>query len=592
MSERDQAHGTRDVDAGTSDRGGAPGKRSLTDRLPVQQRAVDESPRARASAPVVTTAGDDPYGMHLLDRGGAVQRRAGDPAAGDEAVHEAAQHGTRGAGGALPHLDAIQRSFGRHDVRGVKAHTGADAEAGARAMGAEAFATGDHVAFAGAPGLHTAAHEAAHVIQQRGGVALKGGVGEVGDPYERHADQVADLVVRGESAEALLDQMAGGGAAGGGAVQRAAVVTTYGTFKDESYTAVEHDHKKVGADITISFDPAHPANAKKIGLMQSQTSIQNGAARLMHPGDAGKSVTNGNAAGAQHDTRFGDNNPVYGAPRLAAGKGLADTPMSAAPAGEAVALSQNSTYELGYRYQEQANWKTQKARMWDRPQLPGAGNNSSQTFETTALALDGADKDTYYGSVSWGWKIDNDGNFTMLPLTKVSDAKPSENFTEPAKKWNQFTVASKLAAPDAGGNTTTLADVAVKIDGKLVTIAAGSKLNIDKNAAPVGGDMLAVLTEPVQIVDGGVKLWALIDKTKVAAGAMTEDVVCSTVLGNQPFTVTRGSKVTARPGDFGTRGLYEMKQAVLKDVDMMLRIVFIPGVDVNGDTTVPLPIPA
>jgi hypothetical protein len=47
-------------------------------------------------------------------------------------------------------------------------------------MGAEAFATGNHVAFAGTPDLHTAAHEAAHVVQPRSGVQLTGGAGEVG----------------------------------------------------------------------------------------------------------------------------------------------------------------------------------------------------------------------------------------------------------------------------------------------------------------------------------------------------------------------------------------------------------------------------
>ena len=59
--------------------------------------------------------------------------------------------------------------------------------------------------------MNTAAREAAHVVQQRSGVQLKGGVGEAGDAYERHADAVADRVVAGRSAEALLD----GGAAGG-----------------------------------------------------------------------------------------------------------------------------------------------------------------------------------------------------------------------------------------------------------------------------------------------------------------------------------------------------------------------------------------
>ena len=102
-----------------------------------------------------------------------------------EWIHEAAAHGTSGASGPLPHLDAIQRSFGRHDVSQIQAHTDRRAAEGAEAMRAEAFARGDRVAFAGTPSLHTASHEAAHVVQQRAGVQLKGGVGEVGDPYEQ-----------------------------------------------------------------------------------------------------------------------------------------------------------------------------------------------------------------------------------------------------------------------------------------------------------------------------------------------------------------------------------------------------------------------
>lgn len=141
-----------------------------------------------------------------------VQQRGGKGATDTEAVHEAAEAGTRGDGGSLPYLDAIQQSFGAHDVTGVKAHTDAAASDASAAMGAEAFAVGDHVAFAGAPTLHTAAHEAAHVVQQRAGVQLRGGVGEVGDSYEQHADAVADKVVAGESAEALLGTMAGDGA--------------------------------------------------------------------------------------------------------------------------------------------------------------------------------------------------------------------------------------------------------------------------------------------------------------------------------------------------------------------------------------------
>ena len=159
-----------------------------------------------------------------------IQRRAAEHTPSTD-VHAAAAHGTSGGATALPHHAQIQQSFGRHDVGHIKAHVGGSAAEGAAAMGADAFAMGEHAAFAGPPDLHTAAHEAAHVVQQRGGVQLKGGVGEAGDPYEQHADAVADLVVQGKSSEALLDQYAGhhAGQAGhagapAGAVQRHAFI--------------------------------------------------------------------------------------------------------------------------------------------------------------------------------------------------------------------------------------------------------------------------------------------------------------------------------------------------------------------------------
>ena len=156
----------------------------------------------------------------------SVQRYGG---AGGEApdadvqVHGAAQRGVSGSATDLPFLPVIQQSFGPHDVSGVRAHTDGAAQEASAAIGARAYATGDQVAFGGAPDLHTAAHEAAHVVQQRAGVHLAGGVGAAGDPYERHADAVADRVVRGESAVDLLDTVAphrAAPASSEGAVQR------------------------------------------------------------------------------------------------------------------------------------------------------------------------------------------------------------------------------------------------------------------------------------------------------------------------------------------------------------------------------------
>jgi len=136
---------------------------------------------------------------------------------GQRDVHATAASGIEGGGGRLPHLAAIQKSFGHHDVSDVTAHTGAAADDACRDLGAVGYAMDGVVALSGAADLHTAAHEAAHVVQQRKGVALSTGVGQVGDRYEQHADAVADRVVRGESAVDLLDGFAGSG--GGSGVQ-------------------------------------------------------------------------------------------------------------------------------------------------------------------------------------------------------------------------------------------------------------------------------------------------------------------------------------------------------------------------------------
>jgi hypothetical protein len=138
----------------------------------------------------------------------AVQRLATDRVAGATPQSEPtaiAAQGMQGSGEQLPHGAAIQRAFGDHDVSSVRAHVGGPAADASRALGASAYAQGDSVAFASTPDLHTAAHEAAHVVQQRGGVQLTGGIdGGAGDPHERQANAVADAVVSGESAEPLL----------------------------------------------------------------------------------------------------------------------------------------------------------------------------------------------------------------------------------------------------------------------------------------------------------------------------------------------------------------------------------------------------
>jgi hypothetical protein len=132
----------------------------------------------------------------------------GDLDAGRGGVQENAARGTAGSASALPFLPFIQASFGRYDISGVRAHTDSAAQGACEDIGAHAYASGNAVAFGGAPDLHTAAHEAAHIVQQRHGVQVDGGVGRAGDFYELHADRVADAVVAGRSAEKILDEIA------------------------------------------------------------------------------------------------------------------------------------------------------------------------------------------------------------------------------------------------------------------------------------------------------------------------------------------------------------------------------------------------
>ena len=129
------------------------------------------------------------------------------------ATHGIAAQGLQGPGRPLTHLDTLQQAFGHHDIRAMREHTGTVAGSALDALDAEGYTRGGRMALAGAPDLYTQAHEAAHGVQQAAlgeRMMLPGGIGVAGDRYERQADAVADAVLRGESAQPLLDQVTAG----------------------------------------------------------------------------------------------------------------------------------------------------------------------------------------------------------------------------------------------------------------------------------------------------------------------------------------------------------------------------------------------
>ena len=133
-----------------------------------------------------------------------VQLAAKGEKSSESQIQQVAATGFSGSSTSLPHLNQIQQSFGVN-LSGVQAYIGGGAAAACQQMGAAAYASGNRIAFKEQPSLELAAHEAAHVVQQASGkVQLAGGVGQVGDEYENHADAVAAKVAMGESAVPLL----------------------------------------------------------------------------------------------------------------------------------------------------------------------------------------------------------------------------------------------------------------------------------------------------------------------------------------------------------------------------------------------------
>lgn len=134
----------------------------------------------------------------------AIQRRsAGMTTPADaEHVRAAAEHGTSGSGTALPHAEAIQRSFGRHDVGQIQAHVDGRATEGAAAMGAAG--KGEYK-----PNLTTLINK---VVDAQFAALAKDRAKEHADPKNLH--QLSDVAQAGQASKTKTDEVFGGYASG------------------------------------------------------------------------------------------------------------------------------------------------------------------------------------------------------------------------------------------------------------------------------------------------------------------------------------------------------------------------------------------
>jgi hypothetical protein len=298
---------------------------------------------------------------------------------------------------------------------------------------------------------------------QRPRIQMKLNIGKPGDKHEQEADRIAADVVQqndttvqpartqetgNKSATWLGENALMKGKSESGVyqqaqpdlVQLAPKKSDYGTFEDKKYEFIEGDKK---VDFELEFTPKDDkADATKVGLVQDVKNVQGGNIRAIDPNAATKMTPEG----YRIDRISNAPNPLYG---------TLPEPTSDADKDKLAAYKTNNSLA---QHAEKGDSGWTKAILKDKPTVDG-GNNSSKEFETTALAIEGKQKDTYYGSVKWGWKKDASGKLSLVDFDIVSMGKPSQNFIAAAKKWNAGKTRGTLV-PKADG--TKVYDVSLK----------------------------------------------------------------------------------------------------------------------------------
>ena len=134
-----------------------------------------------------------------------------DPAAAEAPEvdpHQAAAQAFSGSGSEVPFRSEMEASFGT-SFADVRVHTGEAARTAAAQLGAEAFTTGNQIAFvSSSPDRELVAHELAHVVQARGG-STGTGMSRPSDALEREAEAVAAAVITGRPAFGHVEKYEG-----------------------------------------------------------------------------------------------------------------------------------------------------------------------------------------------------------------------------------------------------------------------------------------------------------------------------------------------------------------------------------------------
>lgn len=300
-------------------------------------------------------------------------------------------------------LDAPTRAFMEprfgHAFARVRVHDDARAAESARAVGAEAYAVGDHLVFAqgryapgSRPGLRLLAHELAHVVQDEGRGA---GVRRL----RRYRSQASHAGLF----ELLRHDPLGGP-----------------TFTPVTRYAVR-----------IRFTPFDLVDCTRIALTQSNLSVSNGQPLSIGPQDRARQGQRGDPTqGWSIDRPEGHTWPYYGA-------------QNDGQPGVFAVYGRHARGEQAQHAELQDTPGTAQAPTIGRPR----GTTLSMRFETCAVCGQGADEHAYYGCVEWGFQVGTDDRFEEIPFRLVSAGTPSRTFRTAARRWNDQSVPATQDLP-------------------------------------------------------------------------------------------------------------------------------------------------
>lgn len=280
------------------------------------------------------------------------------------------------------------------------------------------------------------AHELAHIYQNKqnrvGATNMLGNQPINDDPrMEAEADQAAEATKKGRrfnfgkfksGDNNLMKQFAQRKVA-----QRKALKTNWGEFKAEQYEELADARQKVShIHFKLNFKPYKNVDSPKIGFVQT-VKIVEGANKIAPNISTNERMA---ADGTRIDRKIGNNNPVYGTSVLDE-NGLDIENSTRIGDSE---QDKNDKIEPTTTFGNTTTNPPQDAIMEDTPVV--IFNDGRETnFETTVVSLEGEQKNTYYGSVTWGWKIKN-GAAILDPLGVGSKESISDKFKPAINKWN------------------------------------------------------------------------------------------------------------------------------------------------------------